>query len=378
MEIKKLNLLVVLLTCMASCSNDETVDSNNLQDEGETTTVKFEMNAETRNYSSVLLRSANPPIITKDKFRIMAFKKSPTSEDYFYTQDVPTDQMQCNNNVLSGIARLPIGKYKFVSTYGLVNNSGFTLPTFIPKTSKLNNDLQITHETINGTSVLFLGKEATLNDLQPYTLGLASTTNEPVSMSLSRAVARVDVLFIQAKKTDGNYEEVSDSTDVFGVTQLKGMEMQFTGLNKNVNLLGTKTTTDKASLFNVNFPIPNLENVVTKGTSNEDTKVGTAKFLSYDSIEEKDIKIGSAHVHGAYVLPFENAKTTTKLNLILTNSLGDQRTISVPGNLPLERNKVTLVKIYVLSGTVFNTDVNFNVTVDTVWAEANSVNGEIN
>ena len=308
----------------------------------------------------------------------MAFKKSPTSEDYFYTQDVPTDQMQCNNNVLSGIARLPIGKYKFVSTYGLVNNSGFTLPTFIPKTSKLNNDLQITHETINGTSVLFLGKEATLNDLQPYTLGLASTTNEPVSMSLSRAVARVDVLFIQAKKTDGNYEEVSDSTDVFGVTQLKGMEMQFTGLNKNVNLLGTKTTTDKASLFNVNFPIPNLENVVTKGTSNEDTKVGTAKFLSYDSIEEKDIKIGSAHVHGAYVLPFENAKTTTKLNLILTNSLGDQRTISVPGNLPLERNKVTLVKIYVLSGTVFNTDVNFNVTVDTVWAEANSVNGEIN
>ena len=78
------------------------------------------------------------------------------------------------------------------------------------------------------------------------------------------------------------------------------------------------------------------------------------------------------------MLPYDEAINTTNLTLVLTNGLGDKRTIVAPRNLPLERNKVTLVKIYVLSGTVFNTDVKFNVTIDTAWLEANSVDGEIN
>ena len=154
--------------------------------------------------------------------------------------------------------------------------------------------------------------------------------------------------------------------------------MQFTGLNRNVNLLGTKTTTDEGSLFNENFTVPDLGNTVTRGTSTDDTKVGTTGFLNYDNIKTDDIKTGSAHVHGAYLLPYDEAINTTNLTLVLTNGLGDKRTIVAPKNLPLERNKVTLVKIYVLSGTVFNTDVKFNVTIDTAWLEANSVDGEIN
>ena len=50
------------------------------------------------------------------------------------------------------------------------------------------------------------------------------------------------------------------------------------------------------------------------------------------------------------MLPYDEAINTTNLTLVLTNGLGDKRTIVAPKNLPLERNKVTLVKIYVLSG----------------------------
>ena len=378
MEIKKTNLLVAMFACLAACSDDATVDNTLLPDNSETTTVKFEMNANTGNYYSPLSRSVNPAAITKDNFRIMAFKKTPAGEGYFYAQDIPTAGMNYENNVLSGTVRLPIGEYKFVSTYGLAKDGRFALPSLTPVTTELTDDLNISHGTVDGSSVFFLEK-GTIEALHSYTLGINPTANESVSASLNRAVSRVDIMFIQAKKNDdGTYTEVSDSADVFGVSQLADIEMQFTGLNRNVNLLGTKTTTDEGSLFNENFTVPDLGNTVTRGTSTDDTKVGTTGFLYYDNIKTDDFKTGSEHVHGAYLLPYDEAINTTNLTLVLTNGLGDKRTIVAPKNLPLERNKVTLVKIYVLSGTVFNTDVKFNVTIDTAWLEANSVDGEIN
>lgn len=377
MNIRKSNLLMVLLASLAACSDDVTDDKKLSPGDGETTVVKFEMNANTGNYYSPLSRSVNLPGITKDNFRIMAFKKTPDGDKYIYAQDIPTSGMNYENNLLSGTVRLPIGEYKFVSTYGLVKDGGFVFPTLASGTSELTDDLSINHNKVDGSSVLFL-EEGSLETLHSYELGINSTANEPVSASLTRAVSRVDVLFIQAKKNaDGTYTEVSDSADVFGVSQLANIEMQFTGLNKNVNLVGNKITTGDGSLFNEDFTVPDLGNTVTRGASTDDTKVGTPAFLSYDNISENDIKAGSAHVHGAYLLPYEDANTNTSLKLVLTNGLGDQRTIIVPKNLPLERNKVTLVKIHVLSGTVFNTDVNFHVTIDTAWLEAKSVDGEI-
>lgn len=377
MNIRKSNLLMVLLASLAACSDDVTDDKKLSPGDGETTVVKFEMNANTGNYYSPLSRSVNLPGITKDNFRIMAFKKTPNGDKYIYAQDIPTSGMNYENNLLSGTVRLPIGEYKFVSTYGLVKDGGFVFPDPAPGTSELTDDLSINHNKVDGSSVLFL-EEGSLETLHSYELGINSTANEPVSASLTRAVSRVDVLFIQAKKNaDGTYTEVSDSADVFGVSQLANIEMQFTELNKNVNLVGNKTTTDSGSLFNEKFTVPDLEETVTRGASADDTKVGTPAFLSYDNISENDIKAGSAHVHGAYLLPYKDAKTNTNLTLVLTNGSGDKRTIIVPKELPLERNKVTLVKIHVLSGTVFNTDVDFHVTIDTAWLEANSVDGEI-
>lgn len=377
MEIKKMNLLAALLVCMASCSDDEQVGVNAPAADGETTVFRIETHAEMGNYSPATSRGITPPAITADNFRILAFKESPDNGKFLYEQDVPTEQLTYANNVLSGTARLPIGKYKFVPTYGFVTGGGFSLPEFVSRNTELTNTLNITHNTVDASSVFFLGKDP-VEKLQTYALGISPTPNENVSLSMSRAVSRVDILFIQVKEENGVKVEVSDSTDVFGASELAGIDLQFTGLNKNINLSGNKVTNDNTSLFNPAYSITDLGNAVTKGNSETDTQVGTDGYLSYDNIQAEHIKQGSAHVHGVYVLPFGEVANDTRLNLTLTNKRGDVRNITVKDPLPLERNKVTLVKIYVLSGTVFNTDVKFDVIVDTAWLGANTVEGEIN
>lgn len=384
MEIKKFNLCAVLLASLAACSNDEMVDTNVLPNDGETTTVNFEMNANVGNYSAS--RAVNLPAIEQKNFRIMAFKKAMTGENagkFLYAQDISTTGMTYtgtadNQGKLAGTVRIPIGTYKFVSTYGMAQEgSGFTLPELTLVTTELTNDLKITHNTVDGSSVLFL-EEKPLEELTPYNLGMGPDANPTVSTKLNRGVSRVDILFIQAEKDGDNYKEVSNNASVFGTVGLGSIKMKFTGLNKNVNLVGTKTTAVKGSLFSQDFDVPELENTVTEGTSETDTQVGTKGYSSYDNILTSDIKKGSAHVHGAYVLPYAEAVDNVKLTLEVTDKRGDTRTINVDKQIPLDRNKVTLIKIYALSGTVFHTDVPFEITVDTAWLGSNVVEGEIN
>ena len=117
---------------------------------------------------------------------------------------------------------------------------------------------------------------------------------------------------------------------------------------------------------------------MTRGTSNNATKVGNTDFLRYDNITGEDIMRGSAHVHGAYLLPFKDAESRAGFRMVLTNGQGLRRTIVASENIPLERNKVTLIKIHVLGGTVFSSNVQFDITVDTQWLPADVVDGEIN
>lgn len=382
MEIRKFNLLAVLLAGLVACSDDQTVNTNGSSVDGETTTVNFEMNANVGNYSAIS-RAVKLPDFENNNFRIMAFKKAPegtvNAGKYLYAQDIATGAMSLTSTKLSGEVRIPVGEYKFVSTYGL-NSGGFGLPELTAQT-ELNDDINITHNTIDGSSVVFL-ENGTFDKLKSYRLGLDSKANENVTASLTRAVSRVDLLFIQAtKNADGNYTEAPDLsvTDVFG-GQLDNIQMQFTNLNKNVNLLGERNSAKAPTLFNGNLTVQHLEKAVTIGTAAAGaTKVGTSDYKNYDNIVPEDIQKGSAHVHGAYVLPFEKGEIKTGLTLALKNKIGDVRTIEIPDILPLERNKVTLVKIRVLTGTVFHTNAQFEVTVDTAWLDnANTIEGEIN
>lgn len=377
MELRKINLLSVALALLVSCSDDDTADRAFQPDDSNTTLVKFEMNANTGHYPSPSTRGITLDPIKKENFRILAFKKSADGNKYLYLQEVPTDQMEMKEKLLSGTARLPIGEYKFVTTYGLAKGGGFALPDLVPMTTELTDDLSITHESVDGSSVIFL-QQGELGALQSYKLGFQPENAETVSASLTRAVARVDVLFLQSKKNGDSYTEETDSADVFGASGLAGIEMQLTGVNKNINLLGTQITNDKGSLFDANFQIPNLDAAVTRGTSAVDTKVGNPDFLRYDNITGDDIKRGSAHVHGAYLLPFKDAESKAGFRMVLTNGQGLQRTIVASQDIPLERNKVTLIRIHVLGGTVFSSNAQFDITVDTQWLPADVVDGEIN
>lgn len=377
MELRKINLLSVALALLVSCSDDDTADRAFQPDDSNTTLVKFEMNANTGHYPSPSTRGITLDPIKKENFRILAFKKSADGNKYLYLQEVPTDQMEMKEKLLSGTARLPIGEYKFVTTYGLAKGGGFALPDLVPMTTELTDDLSITHESVDGSSAIFL-QQGELGALQSYKLGFQPENAETVSASLTRAVARVDVLFLQSKKNGDSYTEETDSADVFGASGLAGIEMQLTGVNKNINLLGTQITNDKGSLFDANFQIPNLDAAVTRGTSANATQVGNPDFLRYDLITGEDIKRGSAHVHGAYLLPFKDAESRAGFRMVLTNGQGLQRTIVASQDIPLERNKVTLIRIHVLGGTVFSSNAQFDITVDTQWLPADVVDGEIN
>ena len=106
MKITKITFAAALLTCIAACSEDESVNKNIQSYDGETTPVQFEMNANTGNFYSPISRSVNLPEITKDNFRIMAFKKAPANGKYFYAQDISTTGMNFTDKLLSGTCLL--------------------------------------------------------------------------------------------------------------------------------------------------------------------------------------------------------------------------------------------------------------------------------
>lgn len=376
MKMKKMNLFMSIfwLACVA-CSEDD------LPAKGEGTkpgwaNVDFQM--KTSLPTDRILSRSFAPEISKANFRILAFKKN-ADGTYAYTQDVPTVGMNFAGNTLSGQAELPIGEYKFIPTYGIVNTSVFTWPELTEGKTLLADTLSFAHTQVDGTSVMFL-ETRPFKDLPSYTIGATASTTANVSSVVKRAVARVDLLFIQVKKNeDGSYTEITGKTDVFGGTLPTSIEMRFQDLNRTINVTGENTTASNVfSTFDMDYTVEDLQAAVTIGNG-PTTLLGTDDFFAYDYVTPGDIRSGSAHVQGAYVFPYPQDVLKTGLQVVM-NQGGNQRIIEVPSKLPLERNKVTLVKIYILTddgggGDIFNSDVTFIVTVDTRWDGCNVVEG---
>ena len=382
MKMKKLNLFMSILglTCVA-CSEDD------LPAKGEGVKpgwaqVDFQMKA--RLTEDPVLSRSFAPEISKAQFRILAFKKKEDGT-YVYTQDVPTDHMNFTNNTLSGRAELPIGEYRFIPTCGVVNSSVFSWPDLAQGKTLLADTMRFAHTQVDGTSVMFL-ETRPFKELPSYAIGLTATTTDPVYSVVKRAVARVDLLFIQVKKNaDGSYTEVTGKSDVFGGTLPSSIEMRFQGLNRTVNLTGENITPDNTfSTFDGNYTVEDLQRAITIGNG-PTTLLGTDDFFNYDYVTPGDLRSGAAHVQGAYLLPYPKDVLNTDLTVVVTQQPGMQRTIVVPSKLPLERNKVTLVKIYILTedgsgggeggGDIFDSNVMFVVTVDTRWDGCNVVEG---
>lgn len=372
MRMRRMYFFMVLAVLgMAACEKEDMKISPEDQN---LTTVKFEMDASNLIHGGAT-RSVQP-VYSNAGFSIYAFRQEDNGNDFICNQIINGSTMtyDVNNKKLIGTARLPIGTYRFISAYGLVNPANIAMPAMVSQV--LTDDLGYTHQNTGSAPEIFLG-EGVVASLPPYTLGLTSQTNPTVTATLKRAVSRIDILFINATKNGMDYKEQAypNGENIFGKKDLDTIQLRLTGLNQKMNFLGSRLGT---ATLDADIEVADLNNAVVIGTNPSQTAVGTEGFVNYDNIQGEDVIYGSAHVAGPYVFPGNDDSKNTGLELYIKpkNSIG--RTITIVDKLPLERNKVTLVKIYVLEGNVFTTKVNFEVDIQTEWLGENEVIGEIN
>lgn len=386
--LKSTLLLGVATLFFVACSNDDNVATSIPVDSGETTPVSFNMDVSAFKMGSVGSRALNP-VYTNSGFTIYAFKKAADSDDFVCNTVINGSSMTYNSStqLLSGTATIPIGTYKFLPVYGLANAPAGTIPSDMIG-QVLTDDLLINQVQASVLPEIFL-MDGPAADLTRYDMGFDNENPNPtVTATLKRAVARVDILFISATKDDaGNYIEAEmTDKDILGNGALVAMNLSFTNLNQSMNFFGLK----RGSTFTnaITYPLANLNNRITIG-SGAQTIVENDDYANFDNVQAGDIIRGSAHIGGLYFLPNSDEAETVGLTMVLTNNDNEQRTIRISTGgtnlLPLVRNMVTLVKVYVIRRnpdipppTVFDTNVDFEIEIDRVWLGSNTVVGELN
>lgn len=378
--LKKFSLFILAGLFFTACQNDDeaVVNQAGQLQEGERTPVTFELDASiiTPNGPSLKASRVMAPTYSTDGFSVYAFRKS--GDDYIYSETISLADAKVENQgkKIKGTANLIVGEYKFVGAYGLRNSFSYTLPTW--NTQALTNDLLINYVPQQGlANELFLETDKEESTIRNY--DFTQGANETVSIALNRAVSRVDVMFISADKNeDGTYTEKAYTPgNIFNDFDIDQLELRFGGLNNAMNLFGIDKTQSKISQ---NVKLTNLNDRIVIGD-------GTASIIGegytrFDNVQTSDIITGAAHVFGTYLFPNKDAAKSTDLDIFISSTNGVERTIPISidddHKLPLERNKVTLVKVYVLNGNhVFSTTVDFEVEIETVWEDPNEVSGEI-
>lgn len=308
------------------------------------------------------------PVYTSEEFRILAFRKADGGNDYTYLYDIPVGKMQYDGSALKGGIQLPEGDYKFLPCYGLVTPGSYSWPTLTD--AVLNDDLYVTHTEESFPATFMLNSQ--LDAVPSYTVTLDGE-KQSVNSLLRRAVSRIDVLFIRADKdaTTGAFTEKTGS-DVFGPEGLASVKIDYTDANNFLGLSGEKV----AGVFDVTHNISPAMSSVTMGTGSA-TTVETAGY-DYDNVLPADVISGSAYLKGTCLIPNTDNAGTTGMVMKLTSGKGSVRTITIGDKIPVERNKATLVKIYVLGDNVFTTELDLGVDIDTVWDGYNYTEEEIN
>jgi len=394
MKTKSIFIWVAAALFMTACSNDDDADLKVDNTNGEQASVNFELDASMLNYNPAGPNLRYAPTYTKNGFSIYAFRQVEGGTGFNYEKTVNLANMTYreSDNKLVGNDLLNIGTYKFVAAYGL-NQASSILN--VPTWTTLDDSYRITY--LGGTVPLgeiFLATGNT-GSLTTYPLGINST-NPTVTATLERAVSRVDVMFFKGKKNEDNtYTELPYNTgnNVFGNKVIERVQLRYQTLNNVMSFFGDYHTT---APIDANIELGNFDNIITIGDA-ANTIVGNDNFLRYDAIATDDIIYGGAHIFGNYLFPNTSDAKTTALEIFIKPENGIGRTINVSVDddhlLPIERNKVTLVKIYVIDNggdpgtdpdpdpeepTVFTTNVRFEVEIVTRWDGSHEVTGEIN
>lgn len=347
------------LLSMVACNDTENTSFNN--DVESVKPITFEV---TSNITSAWVNSkAYTPSYTADNLRIQAYKLDESSGDYLYSHSFTLSDVNYIpvTKTWKGDVMLETGIYKFIPTYGLSSGDNITLSLF--EKQVLNQNLKFTYLPSTGYSLpeIFLPLK-NADEIKSYEVGAFNQLNETVRDSIARAVSRVDVMFIKARKVGNQYieETYGNGLDVFGQLGLGKLEFRFSDIANSMNIMGqAQTGTTDARIV---APYT-LEGGITIGTNANETIIGNDDYFRFDSIQTNDIIYGSAHVFGTYLLP-DNAEPTAQLQLyaepLQKTGKWRTRTINIiPINydaIPFEQNKVTLIKVYVLRDHLFGVD----------------------
>ncbi|MDR2038213.1 MAG: hypothetical protein LBQ60_09840 [Bacteroidales bacterium] len=340
--------------------------------------VGFELNI---GATSTSISKSFIPAYALDAFSIYAFKKSENSGDYIFNKTINLQNFTYSDSEkkIVGTDSIDAGIYKFLPIYGLRNQSN-TLGSPAMEGRMLNQDLVMEYNANTPLKEIFL-QTGEIEDIPEYEITVLSP-NPRIKYTLNRAVARVDLMLIKAvKNPDGSYTEQSypDGEDILGGNILEQIGFNFRSMNDRMNFFGRNLT---GTPISANLNLENPDQLVVVGTGTK-TIIGSNTYDKYDHIESDDIIKGSAHIFGTYMIPNNDGSRTTGMDVYLkpVNGVGRRFNVSTLDNnhlLPLERNKITLVKVYVLEGNVFTPNVRFEVEVNIVWETPNKEEGEIN
>ena len=349
-----------------SCNSDDDLDTPFV--ETTQTNVSFELDASM--LDTGVSSRALTPVYNANGFSIYAFKQENNTGEYKFAQMLNLSNAKYipDTKTYTGNASLEAGNYKFIPAYGINQSSNISLP--INFSQPLTDEIVLAHSLSgsNGNNLpeIFLPAESEHNyrveNIRSFNMDINGRLNESVRLQIERAVARVDVMFIKAIKNGNTYTEVqtTQGQDIFGNQGLDKMELRFTNLNQRMNLLGLK----QSSPFNGTIDVQHLGGngqAITIGSRAGASLIGTDNYLRFDDIHSDDIIYGAAHVFGSYLIPNNDEVPTTGLQVYIETAKGTKsRTINITNDndnlLPLARNKVTLVKIYILTGNGGGTD----------------------
>ena len=372
-----------------ACNKDEEHQTVVPETKGEQTAVAFQLKA--NSLRNEISKKTFTPSYNQNNFSIYAFRLNEAGTAYLYEKTVSLSGVSydADNYMLKGSTNLTIGRYKFVPVYGVSNQASVNTSALTVGSTVLTDDLLLSYDGANPLSEIFT-ERGTVADLNVYELGLTEGSNDTVKSVLKRAVSRVDVMFFKAVKDGNGYKELPyERTNALGGKTIEKITYAFTNVNNQMNFFSTNKTTSPIDTLNVDV-VNNFANLITYGNGTV-TTVGDDDYKNYDNVLPAHLINGAAHIFGTYLFPNNDASKNTKFQIYIKSTDGVERTITLSDSqkLAIERNKVTLVKIYILNNTdptkpdeeeghVFNTNVDFRIELETVWDGSSEVEGEIN
>ncbi len=348
---------------MAACNDDE----RNVSIKDAETVIPVSLEIASASSAIVETRAYTPSYVANG-LKVYAYKLDNNGTDYKFSRSITFPDINYNSltKTWRGDVMLEAGNYKFIPTYGLNSSDNIAL-SFLDQ-PLLNENLGFSYITApstgNALPEIFLPIRP-VEELASFSIDALGKQSQSIKDTIHRAVARVDVMFIKARKEGNIYieEPYPVGQDIFGQLGLGKMELRFRDIPNRMTLMGQPQN----GVINATINAPYLsQNGVTVGTNDQRTSIGDDDYFRFDSVQTIDIINGSAHVFGTYMLPNPINTKTAGLQLYvapsITNRGGVAKTINIwydenDNLIPLEQNKVTLIKVYVLRNDhLFGTD----------------------